>query len=509
MVTGEVYSTCFQPMVRVLCLIGMVLIRSRISPTRLIRASVFAGTLATASWAGIAHAASLDPTTWRGDARFLVAAVDSIHPRPYRFHSRAQWDSAAAALETRLPSLRYDQAVAGFSELIAFLGDGHSRLNFIQLQDHGQPRIAPPPGPGFDKGYPIECQVFADGLRIVRATKAHTDLLGARVLAINHRSMPDVVAAFTPMTSADNPMWVLNVLPAYLKSPGYMAAARIIRTAEEPLRLELLDSKDRRHEVTIAAESQDSTTTWVVADAKVSASLPLTRALQGPWAYADLGDAAHTVFVRIREIGDSPTETMAQFTARLFAHVDSIQCQRLILDLRGNGGGNNYLNQPLMHSVIARPAFAHMGSLFVVADRGTFSAAVSLASDLERETQALFVGEPTGGAPNSPGDPAHVTLPGSGLIVRISTVFWQGSDPRDPRAFIAPDLPAMMTWSDWMGRRDPAVAAILDYKPPKAPHEIPPNTHWGDPRKQDAKIPKIDWGTESAAISDSPAKKSP
>jgi len=374
----------------------------------------------------MARAASLDPASWRGDARFLVAAVDSIHPRPYRFHRRAEFDSAAAALEQRLPSLRYDRAVAGFSELLALLGDGHSRLNFIQLPQHGQPVIAPPPGAGFDKAYSIECQVFADGLWIVRASGTHADLLGARVLAINGRRMSDVVAAFTPMTSADNPMWILNVLPAFLKSPGYMSAADITRAPGEPLSLTLVDAKGRRRESTVVAETQDSTTTWVPADNSVRRPLPLTRALPGPWSFLDLNDARRTVFVRIREIGDDPAKgTMAQFTERLFAHADSIRCQRLILDIRGNGGGNNYLNQPLMHALIARPAFAHTGSLFVIVDRGTFSAAVSLVSDLERETNALFVGEPTGGAPNSPGDPAHVTLPASGLIVRISTIFWQ------------------------------------------------------------------------------------
>jgi len=476
---------------------------------RLVTTFAMAAALVISASAPRARASSLDPATWRGDARFLVAAIDSIHPRPYRFHRRAEWDSAAAALEQRLPSLRYDQAVAGFSQFLALLGDGHSPLNFIQLPQHGQPVVAPPPGPGFDKAFAFEGQVFADGLWIVRATKAHADLLGARVLAINARPMTDVVAAFTPMTSADNPMWVLNVLPAFLRSPGYISAAGITRTPEEPLRLTLVDAKGKRREATIAAESQDSTTTWVSADANVPAPLPLTRALPGPWAFADLNDAAHTVFVRIREIGDDPAKgTMAHFTASLFAHVDSTGCQRLILDIRGNGGGNNYLNQPLMHALIARPAFEHTGNLFVIADRGTFSAAVSLASDLERETNALFVGEPTGGAPNSPGDPAHVTLPASALIVRISTVFWQGSDPRDPRAFIGPDLPAMPTWADWLEHRDPALAAILAYKAPKAPHEIPPNTHWGDPRKQDAKLPKIDWGDAGAAVtSGSPAKR--
>jgi len=164
-----------------------------------------------------------------------------------------------------------------------------------------------------------------------------------------------------------------------------------------------------------------------------------------------------------------------------------------VLDLRGNGGGNNYLNQPLVHALIRRPLLDHAGSLFVIVDRGTFSAAVSLAADLERETHALFVGEPTGAAPNSPGDPAHVTLPASGLVIRISTVFWQGSDPRDPRPFIAADLPAPETWADWLAHRDPALAAIESYRLPQGESDAPPNTHWGARAQLEAKPPRIEW----------------
>jgi hypothetical protein len=173
--------------------------------------------------------------------------------------------------------------------------------------------------------------------------------------------------------------------------------------------------------------------------------------------------------------------------------VDSLGARRLILDLRGNGGGNNYLNQPLVHALIRRPELDRTGRLFVVVDRGTFSAAVSLAADLQRETHALFVGEPTGAAPNSPGDPAHVTLPASGLVVRISTVLWQGSDPRDPRTFIAPDLPALPTFADWLAHRDPALAAIEAYHPPEHPADPPPNTRWGSREQLEAKLPRIAW----------------
>jgi len=458
------------------------------------RIPVMAATLALAIVAPDALGASPDPATWRGDARFLVAAVDSLHPQPYRWNHRAAWDSAAADLEGRLPTMRYDQAVAGFSQLLGMLRDGHSRLDQLELPSHGRPTLAPLPGPGFDADYPLEFEVFADGLWIVRATAGHSDLLGARVVAIDRVPVARAVAALAPLIPADNPMWTLNALPAFLRSPGYVAAAGLAPDPTAPLQLTLMDARGRRREALVSRERPDSTAVWVTADAGVRSPLPLTRRLPGPFAFADIDDSAHTVFVRIRAIVDEPGgEPLAHFVARLFAHADSLGSRRLILDLRGNGGGNNYLNQPLVHALIMRPEVDRTGRLFVIVDRGTFSAAVSLADDLQRETRALFVGEPTGAAPNSPGDPAHVRLPASGLVVRISTVLWQGSDPRDPRAFIAPDLPVMPSWADWLGHRDPALAAIDAYRPSGNAADTPPNTHWASPTQLRAQVPRIAW----------------
>jgi hypothetical protein len=451
--------------------------------------------LAAAALAAPAPAAtSLNPATWRGDPQFLVAAVDSLHPKPYRIYRRAAWDSAAADLDRRLPTLRYDQAVAGFSRLIGMLGEGHSRLDQVQLASHNRPALAPLPGPGFSASYPIEFDVFADGLRVVRATAAHASLLGAHVSAIDGRPVAEAVAALVPLIPADNDMWRFWILPVYLRSPGYLSAAGLANDPAAPLRLTFTDSSGKRGEASIAAEKPDSTARWIAADSGVRTPLPLSRALPGPFAFADLEDSVNTVFIRLREIANAPGgETLAQFVARAFAHMDSIRCRCLILDVRGNGGGNNYLNQPLVHAVIRHPDIDRPGGLFVIVDRGTFSAAVSLACDLERETHAVFVGEPTGAAPNSPGDPAHVTLPASGLVVRISTVLWNGSDPRDPRAFIAPDLPAMPIWADWIAHRDPALAAIAAWRPDPKAADVPPNTNWGYKANLEPRLPNIAW----------------
>ena len=438
-----------------------------------------------------ARGATSEPSAWRGDARFMVAAVDSVHPRPYRYFKRAQWDSAAADLESRLPGLRADQAIAGFSRLLGMLRDGHSRLDQLQLPNHGRPALQPLSWPGFDTEYPVDFEVFADGLWVVGATAAHANLTGAHVIALDGKPIADVVAALSPLIPSDNPMWTLRVLPSYLRCPGYLAAAGLSTDPSAPLMLTLARNKGGRRNLTIPAERPDSSASWLAADRDVSTPLPLTRALPYPFAFADLNDS--TVFARIQAIVSEPGhEGLPAFVTRLFAHMDSLGSPRLVLDLRGNGGGNGYLNQSLIHAILRRPALDRPGRLFAIIDRGTFSAATQLTADLERETHAVFVGEPTGAAPDSPGDPAHVTLPASGLVVRISTVLWNGSDPRDPRAFIAPDVQVAATFADWLAHRDRALEAIARYKVPANP-DVPPNQHWGNPAKLKATPPRIAW----------------
>ena len=439
-----------------------------------------------------ARGATSEPSAWRGDARFMVAAVDSVHPRPYRYFKRAQWDSAAADLESRLPGLRADQAVAGFSRLLGMLRDGHSRLDQLQLPNHGRPALQPLSWPGFDTEYPVDFEVFADGLWIVGATAAHANLTGAHVIALDGKPIADVVAALSPLIPSDNPMWTLRVLPSYLRCPGYLAAAGLSTDPSAPLMLTLARNKGGRRNLTIPAERPDSSASWLAADRDVSTPLPLTRALPYPFAFADLNDS--TVFARIQAIVSEPGhEGLPAFVTRLFAHMDSLGSPRLVLDLRGNGGGNGYLNQSLIHAILRRPALDRPGRLFAIIDRGTFSAATQLAADLERETHAVFVGEPTGAAPDSPGDPAKVRLPASGIVVRISSVQWNGSDPRDPRAFIAPDVPARPTFADWMAHRDPAIDAIAKYRVPADLRDVPPNQHWGSRAKIEAVAPSIAW----------------
>ena len=132
----------------------------------------------------------------------------------------------------------------------------------------------------------------------------------------------------------------------------------------------------------------------------------------------------------------------------------------MVLDLRLNGGGDNTLILPIVHGIIKRDAINRKGHFFVIIGRQTQSAAQNLVNMLERHTEAIFVGEPTGERPNHWGEPEGFELPNSRLQVNVSTLWWQDLDPRDKRDATYPQVPALLSSSDYASNRDPAMAAI-------------------------------------------------
>jgi len=55
----------------------------------------------------------------------------------------------------------------------------------------------------------------------------------------------------------------------------------------------------------------------------------------------------------------------------------------------------------LLHALLRADKVNRTGRLFVLIGRETFSAAMGLSIELERQTKAIFVGEPTGSSLNA------------------------------------------------------------------------------------------------------------
>jgi hypothetical protein len=189
------------------------------------------------------------------------------------------------------------------------------------------------------------------------------------------------------------------------------------------------------------------------------------RYLQAPLDAHRLIDLPESkaVYAQLNWVTDTDAESLEQYGQRILARARETNPRAIILDLPLDQGGNGNLANSLVSSLIkAEDADTH---LFVIAGRGTFSASQFILNDLDRLSDAVFVGEPASSKPSSYGDAFKTNLPNSGIAMRTSIYWWQDGQNFDPYTWI--DLAAPLRFADYASCRDPAVEAALSYTKPR------------------------------------------
>lgn len=407
---------------------------------------------------------------WRQDLAFAQENIPKNHIRIAHTTPQAELDAAIDDLARRIPTLTHQQAVVELARIVAMIGDGHTRLTMPIdphsgfLGGHRPTEQATLPGTPF-RHYPVRFFLYDDGLAVERAasellTAQQTDLLGARVVRLGSMTTEEAMAAVEPVVHRDNRIQVLQILPDYLVIPEILEARDVIDSLG-PLTLELEAPDGRRHEVTVEPVPLGQETAW--AD-RPEESIPLFRRRLDQNYRFEYFEAEKTVYFRyVTVLNEEEGESLPEFARRMFAFIEMRPVERLVIDLRGNGGGNNWLNAPLERGVIRAEKLWRPGALVVLTDRYTFSAAMNFASFLADTTPAIFLGESTGGRPNHYGDARQLVLPNTGLTLRLSTVYHQDASAEDDREQIDPHIPVSLTAADIRSGRDPVLEEPLGW----------------------------------------------
>jgi hypothetical protein len=239
----------------------------------------------------------------------------------------------------------------------------------------------------------------------------------------------------------------------------------------DPLQVPLtvLDSQGHTRVVTIGADPSQPDiwntypypNTWVGFSPGGAAPAPLYLRNMEAFYWFEYLPQSRAVYFQYNRVLTDPKEPFDKFVERLFAFIDQHDVDRLIIDLRWNNGGNTYLLPPLINALVRTSKINREGGLFVIIGRRTFSAAGNAAAYIQRQTNAIFVGEPTGAKPNSLGDETYFMLPYSKLAASVADVYWQGSWPQDFRKWVAPQIFVEPTFEAYRSNHDAAMDAIL------------------------------------------------
>jgi tetratricopeptide (TPR) repeat protein len=393
---------------------------------------------------------------WRYDLRFLAREVRRKGYKVFRQMSPAEFDTSVKRLSESIPKLTDMEVVVEMMKLMARVGDGHTGI------------LGSAQRPEFQQMLPMQFYLFKEGLFIIAVDPRYKDVLGAQVLRFGDHTVDEVVRALDPLIQRDNEMWPRQVAPYLMRSMPLLNALGLIPEAQKAtLAIRTLGGATTNTVVTTDASQPNiwnvlpNPKTWINVPQTAPGAMPLYVKNMSSNYWFEYLPESKVLYFQYNRVLDDPQDSLAQFSERIFKFIDEHEVNKLVIDMRWNNGGNTFLNQPLLYSLIRNDKVNQRGRLFVIIGRRTFSAAQNAVTLFDRYTNATFVGEPTGSSPNFIGEEAIFTLPYSKLFANVSDLYWQSSWPSDYRTWIAPQIYLPPTFEAYRANRDPVMEAIL------------------------------------------------
>lgn len=384
----------------------------------------------------------LSGNQWIENAKFVSSKIKTEHPNPFAFSSERAFDDALSEFIEQVPRMDDQKALVKLLSLVSMLHDGHTALRG---------------GFEFLSGkYPIEFFSFSDGIYVIAASSEHQNLIGAKLISINKTFAEEVFTKISKMTPHDNEYTILQRTPAFLSIPEALYGVGVVQSLKSSkFEFKFPDGNDRT--IVLQPVSFDTPIYWE--KNTTDKELPLYRQNRNENYWSSYSSKDSILYVNFNRVRNGENQTIEEFVAKQKQAIVGSPPKCIILDIRNNGGGNGYLNNPIIDWA-SNSSIAMNDSFYVIIGRGTFSAAQKLASALEKNTNVIFAGEPSGSRPNHFGDSNSFSLPHGDLTLSISSIFWEDAGAGDSRTFHRPDINISLSSADYFGFRDPVLEEL-------------------------------------------------
>src|SRR5262249_28099846 len=274
------------------------------------------------------------------------------------------------------------------------------------------------------------------------------------------------VAKVSTIISHENDQWVHFVAQHYLINQQVLQALGVL-PSDSASQLTFRKRNGEEFTVTMTAGPPAALTSYF--DRTPGFTPDYLQSAQRNYWFTYL-PSARVLYFKYNACVESPDLSFAAFAQRLLAAIDQNPVDTLVIDFRGNTGGNGNQITPLVDGLQARllqfvsnPRF----QLYGVIDKGTFSSGMDIAEGFKQTVPGIdlsnvvhLIGEPTGGKPGSYGEVKSFILPNAGLAVNYSTVFHPAMFVPDGPSLM-PDIAVPNRSADFFARHDPVLTAIL------------------------------------------------
>ncbi|EQB85852.1 C-terminal processing protease CtpA/Prc [Clostridium punense] len=397
---------------------------------------------------------------WSEDIDYLKETLEKNHKNLYHKITKENLEKQCNDLKKELNKLTDLQVKLRLKEIVASIGDAHTTLSI-----------------GTDESiavYPICVSWFGEELKIDATDEEHKDIIGKTLIAIDNTPINEVMAKMNKMVSHENQQWlkVLNI--SYLNRPQILEALKIIKGNEAKFTVK--DAKGIESTITLTAKELEEKDLITVQDSYTEKPVSSQYDENDPnwqlywYKYIPEDKILYFQYNQCidrqiaKEYGEKNYEQLPnfhEFTDGLIKELKEKEVDKFVIDLRNNAGGNSRLMDDFITQLNDVKKLRDKGKVFVITGRQTFSSGVIACNSLNKSTNAIFFGEPTGGNVNGYGYMHMFTLPNSKLEAYYSTDYFD-LDPSYKDSFV-PDVIVEQSFDNYLKGIDDVYEAVKAY----------------------------------------------
>lgn len=279
-----------------------------------------------------------------------------------------------------------------------------------------------------EKAYPIDVRLINQQLMVI-GIDGETDIeFGDEILSINGRSVQDITLEMMRYLNADGEGISLKT---WALSQSYLAYYRLFLGSKEAILIEYLDQSTGNHINTILTRNCSNIHVWVE---------------EPPYEATYEDDYAILTLRTFYPEGNYALNDFYLFFNEFFQRIETLGIEKVILDLRGNGGGDPRVASKLLSYLTSSPvpyldrsspdyypglknpiplSEPHfVGTLITLIDAQCFSTCGHFTALLKYHHIGIMMGEETGGGYICSDGSVNYILRNTRMEMRTSTMVW-------------------------------------------------------------------------------------
>ncbi len=395
----------------------------------------------------IGFSQTTDSINWDSDIDFLREELSLKHKNFFTVRSKVEFDNELNKVKCNIKNLTDVEIVLSLQQIVASFGDSHTRLNNSDFINR-------------DNNLPLRLYWFKDGIYIIATTKENEAILGQKIVKINNYPIHDVCDSLSTLHAMDNKSMKKSIVPNLIYNVELL---RFFDFSEDDvykldletytgikstydIKPEILNEKNRvalkRDTIAYCWQNRSDLFTEKYFSNDSIYYLQYNRCLsreimekhgdkERAKEYPSFNDYKNTVFLKIKK---NPIN-------------------KFVFDMQFNGGGSSRQGTKFIKKLSKSRKINNRGKIYVIIGRRTFSSAIINTMDFKKNTDAVLVGEETGGKPNHFGEIKSFVLPSSKVSITYSTKYFKYTD--EDVTTITPDVIIETSFEDYINGIDP------------------------------------------------------